>query len=154
MIRLGELVMILDLHQQGLSVSVIARPLECDRKTVRKYIERGLQTPAYGPREPRASVVTPFEPYLRERVAAFPELTGSRLLRQIKELGYAGGYTAVKDFLRTVRPPALQAFERRFETPPGKQAQVDFPFFRTVLPTSPAASGSSSCSRWCSAIAA
>jgi hypothetical protein len=28
--------------QQGLSVSAIARHLERDRKTVRKYIERGL----------------------------------------------------------------------------------------------------------------
>ena len=60
MIRLGELVMILDLHRQGLSVSAIARQLERDRKTVRKYIERGLQAPAYGPRHPRASVVTPY----------------------------------------------------------------------------------------------
>jgi transposase-like protein len=34
--------MILDLHRQGLSVSAIARQLECDRKTVRKYIDRGL----------------------------------------------------------------------------------------------------------------
>lgn len=137
MIRLGELVMILDLHQQGLSVSAIARQLECDRKTVRKYIERGLKAPAYGPRQPRASVVAPFETYLRERIAAFPELTGSRLLREIKELGYSGGYTAVKDFLRTVRPKALQAFERRFETPPGKQAQVDFAYFRTVFTDQP-----------------
>ena len=137
MIRLGELVMILDLHRQGLSVSAIARQLERDRKTVRKYIERGLAAPAYGPRQPRLTVVTPFAPYLRERIAAFPELTGSRLLREIKELGYAGGYTAVKDFLRTIRPRALQAFERRFETPPGKQAQVDFAFFRTVFTDQP-----------------
>jgi transposase len=114
-IRLGELVMILDLHRQGLSVSAIARQLECDRKTVRKYIERGLKAPAYGPRQPRTTVVAPFERYLRDRLAAFPELTGSRLLREIKELGYSGGYTAVKDFLRTVRPRALQVFERRFE---------------------------------------
>jgi DNA-binding NarL/FixJ family response regulator len=42
-IRLGELVMILDLHRQGLSVSAIARQLARDRKTVRKYIERGLE---------------------------------------------------------------------------------------------------------------
>jgi transposase len=138
-IRLGELVMILDLHRQGLSVSAIARQLERDRKTVRKYIERGLAAPAYGPREPRPSVVTPFAPYLRERIAAFPELTGSRLLREIKELGYVGGYTAVKDFLRTIRPRALQAFERRFETPPGKQAQVDFAFFRTAFTDQPGA---------------
>ena len=139
MIRLGELVMILDLHRQGLSVSAIARQLERDRKTVRKYIERGLAAPAYGPRQPRPSVVTPFAPYLQERVAAFPELTGSRLLREIKELGYAGGYTAVKEFLRTIRPRALQAFERRFETPPGKQAQVDFAFFRTTFTDQPGA---------------
>ena len=56
--------MILDLHRQGLSVSAIARQLERDRKTVRKYIERGLAAPACGPREPRPSVVTPFVPYL------------------------------------------------------------------------------------------
>jgi transposase len=138
-IRLGELVMILDLHRQGLSVSAIARQLERDRKTVRKYIERGLDPPAYGPRHPRSTVVTPFAPYLRERIAAFPELTGSRLLREIKELGYTGGYTAVKDFLRIVRPKALQAFERRFETPPGKQAQVDFAYFRTAFTDEPSA---------------
>jgi transposase len=136
-IRLGELVMILDLHRQGLSVSAIARQLERDRKTVRKYIERGLAAPAYSPREPRPAVVTPFAASLRDRIAAFPELTGSRLLREIRELGYAGGYTAVKDFLRTIRPRALQAFERSFETPPGKQAQVDFAFFRTVFTDQP-----------------
>ena len=139
MIRLGELVMILDLHRQGLSVSAIARQLECDRKTVRKYIGRGLDPPTYGPRQPRSTVVTPFEPYLRERIAAFPELTGTRLLREIKELGYSGGYTAVKDFLRIVRPKAVHAFERRFETPAGKQAQVDFAYFRTVFTDEPGA---------------
>ena len=84
-------------------------------------------------------MVAAFETYLRERIAAFPELTGSRLLREIKELGYSGGYTALKDFLRTVRPKALQAFERRFETPPGKQAQVDFAYFRTVFTDQPGA---------------
>jgi transposase len=45
-IQLGELIMILDLHQQGLSVSAIARRVGIDRKTVRKYIERGLEPPS------------------------------------------------------------------------------------------------------------
>jgi hypothetical protein len=63
--------MILDLHRQA--VSAIARQLERDRKTVRKYIERGREPPAYRPRRPRSTVVTPFAPYLRERIAAFPE---------------------------------------------------------------------------------
>jgi len=35
---------------QGLSVAAIARHTGRDPKTVRKYIERGIEAPAYGPR--------------------------------------------------------------------------------------------------------
>jgi transposase len=56
------------------------------------------------------------------------------LLREIRAFGYSGGYSAVTDFLRTVRPAAIAPFEVRLmlrirfahETPPGRQAQVDF----------------------------
>jgi hypothetical protein len=46
-----------------------------------------------------------FEPYLRQRLAAFPQLTGRRLHRELRELGYSGGYTILTDLLR-------QAFDR------------------------------------------
>ena len=52
MIKLGELVMILDLHRQGLSVSAIARQVGIDRKTVRTYIAKGLEPPWRGLRNP------------------------------------------------------------------------------------------------------
>ena len=52
MVTLGELVMILDLARQGLTVTAIARRTGHDRKTVRKYIERGLEPPAYKPGSP------------------------------------------------------------------------------------------------------
>lgn len=140
MIKLGELMMILDLHRQGLSVSAIARQTGADRKTVRKYIERGMAAPCYGPRKPRGTVIDPYADYLRERVAAYPGLTGRRLFRELTARGYQGGYTAVTDFLRDVRPPPQQGFEVRFETPPGAQAQVDFAQFHVVFtdePTTP-----------------
>ena len=38
MVRLEGVVMILDLHRQGLTVSEIARQSGLDRKTVRRYI--------------------------------------------------------------------------------------------------------------------
>ena len=60
MIKLGEVVMILDLHRQGLTVSAIARELGVDRKTVRRCIARGLETPVYGPRKPRKRLIDPF----------------------------------------------------------------------------------------------
>jgi transposase len=83
----------------------------------------------YGPRKPRPRLIDPFVPYLRERVTAYPGLTGQRLWRELRDRGYAGGYTAITDLLRELRPTHLPAFEVRFETPPGDQAQVDFAHF-------------------------
>src|SRR5204862_7154747 len=97
-IQLGELVMILDLHRQGLSVSAIARRVGIDRKTVRKYIQRGLEPPSYGPRKHRPRRLAPFEAYLRQRVATYPRLPASRRLREIREHGYFPGYTPLAHF--------------------------------------------------------
>lgn len=121
--------MILELHRQGVSVSAIARQLGIDRKTVRTHIAKGLTAPAYSPRPPREHLIDPFTSYLRERLAAFPALTGRRLWRELKERGYRGGYTAVTDVLRDLRPAKQTGFEVRFETRPGEQAQVDFAQF-------------------------
>lgn len=118
-------------------MSAIARQTGVDRKTIRKYIERGLEAPAYEPRKSRSTVIDPFKAYLRERVAAFPGLSGRRLLRELRDRGYAGGYTVVTDFLRDVRPASQPGFEVRFETGPGEQAQVDFAQFQVVFTDEP-----------------
>ena len=129
-VTLGEIVMIQNLKSEGLSISQIAARTGLDRKTVRKYLDRGLEAPVYGPRQPRERVIAPYEAYLRGRITNFPDLSGKRLFREIKSQGYKGGYTAVTDFLREARPPQQASFERRFETPPGQQAQVDFAEFK------------------------
>ncbi len=131
--------MILDLHRQGAGVSAIARRTGLDRKTVRKVIASGLEPPAYGPRQAKVTQLQPFEPYLRERLDAVPELTGRRLHRELAAAGYRGGYTILTDLLREIRPVAALPFEVRFETPPGRQAQVDFAHFRTVFTDEPGA---------------
>ena len=137
MLQAGELFVILDLHRQGLSVSAIARKLDLDRKTVRKYIERGLEAPVYGPRAPRPMKVDAYLHFLRDRIRAYPGLSAVRLLREIRALGYGGGYSSVKDALRELRPPRETHFEHRFETAPGEQAQVDFCQFKTVFTDEP-----------------
>ena len=129
--------MILDLHRQGVSVSDIARRVGLDRKTVRKYIARGLEPPVGKARRPRALLIDGVAPYLRERLAAYPELSGRRLWREVRDLGFKGGYTSVTGFLHDIRPAGVPAFERRFETPPGRQAQVDFAQFRTEFADDP-----------------
>lgn len=129
--------MIHDLKRQGLSISAIARKLGLDRKTVRKHLEGGVTAPVYGPRTPRARLLEAFEPYLHERILAFPDLSGRRLLREIRGMGYRGGYTAVTDYLRDARPVRAPRFERRFETPAGRQGQVDFAQFRVEFADEP-----------------
>ncbi|MDA9406052.1 IS21 family transposase [Bradyrhizobium sp. CCBAU 45384] len=138
MLKLGELVMILDLHRQGLSVSAIARQLGVDRKTVRAYIAKGLEPPVYKKRAARPGIVDHFEAYLRERLAAYPALTAVRLWRELKERGFVGGYSTVRDRVRELRPAQPATFEVRFETPAGEQAQVDFARFEVEFIDEPA----------------
>jgi transposase len=129
--------MILELHRQGLSPTAIARQLGIDRKTVRKYIARGIDPPNYRaqPRRPRHT--DDFLPYLQERLAAYPGLSAVRLLRELRERGFSGGYTAVKRAVQEIRPARERRFEVRFETPPGEQAQVDFARFEVVFADAP-----------------
>lgn len=112
MLELGEIVVIQQLKDEGLSVKAIAQRTGLDRKTVRKYLKLGLQAPAYGPRAPRPSLLDPFKDYLSGRLTEYPGLRASRLLREIRELGYPGGYTTIKDFVLTVRPVPLNSLVR------------------------------------------
>jgi transposase len=130
--------MILDLHRQGLSVSAIARQLGVDRKTVRTYIAKGLARRPTGS-APAPGMVNRFEPYLRWRLTAYPALTALRLFREIKERGYSGRYSVVRDRVRDLRPTRSAGYEVRFETPPGEQAQVDFARFEVEFADEPGA---------------
>jgi transposase len=84
MVQLGELMMILDFHRQGLSISAIARRTGRDPKTVRKYIERGLEPSAYGPRQAgRPSKLAPkFSILVWVRSLSSVPIRGKRILSQ------------------------------------------------------------------------
>lgn len=48
----------------------------------------------------------------------------------VQTAGYSGGYSQLKAFVRQVRPMPTPEPVIRFETPAGRQAQVDFARFR------------------------
>jgi len=52
-------------------------------------------------------------------------------------MGHNGGYTAITDYIRGVRPARTRIFERRFDTPAGRQAQVNFTQFRVEVTVEP-----------------
>ena len=119
-----EAVEIRVLRRQGKSIREIARMLEVSRNTVRRYL-RGEGLLRYE-REARPSKLDPYKQYIDERVkAAAPDwIPATVLLREVKALGYPGGYTILKDRLATLRPVAKPEPLIRFETEPGRQMQL------------------------------
>ncbi len=112
------------MHQQGLSITDIAELTGFDRKTVRKWL-RQPGPPRYGPRAPRPSKLDSYTPYLNERLSA-GVWNAVVLLREVRDRGYTGGYSILKGYLHPKRQAARAVAVRRFETPPGQQAQVDW----------------------------
>ncbi len=130
-IKIEELIMLLDLQRQGLSISAMAEQLHLDRKTVRKYLSQGEhRAPKYSPRLPRPCLIDPHLEYLRQRLLAVPGISATRLIREIRQFGYAGGHTVASQAIRELRPPKPTVYAVRFETAPGQQAQVDFAEFK------------------------
>jgi hypothetical protein len=108
------------MKQMGLSVSAISELTGYDRKTVRKYLLNPEGVPDYGPRVAEPSKLDPHKPFLADRLKA-GVWNAQVLLREIRQRGYGGGYTILKDWLHPQRTAACTAAVRRFETPPGKQ---------------------------------
>lgn len=52
-------------------------------------------------------------------------------------MGYEGAYSTLTEYLRLIRPATPRQFERRFETPACKQAQVDFAEFQVEFTDEP-----------------
>ena len=48
------------------------------------------------------------------------------ILESLKVEGYSGGKTIIKDYVQPFRPPKSIPAVSRYETPPGKQAQMDW----------------------------
>ncbi len=119
------------MHRQGKGIREIARETGIARNTVRAIL-RGEHGGRYGPREPRPTKLGPYVDYLRDRLerAGKVQLHATVLLRELREQGYDGGITQLKEYLRMIRPAPEPEQVVRFETAPGKQLQIDFVVFR------------------------
>ena len=91
-----------EFKRQGLSVCAIAAVTGFDRKTVRKYLIDPMKQPRYGPRPKRAGPLEEFKSYVDERLSA-GVWNAVVLLREVRERGYRGGYTTLKDDLQPKR---------------------------------------------------
>jgi len=136
MISTEELMTIKILHKQGHSKRSIAKQLGASRNTVTKHLSKDADKPSYQPRPDVGHKLDPYKSYIKERIeSAMPiHLSAVVILREIKEKGYDGGITRVREHLVQLRGNAVAAKIIRFETEPGKQMQVDWGKMRGGTP--------------------
>jgi transposase len=115
-------------EQKGLNPAQIARELNLDPRTVAKW----LQTPRFRPRTStmKSSKLDPFKDSIVRLLEAHP-YTAVQILQRIREEGYDGAYTIVKDYVRKVRPRRAPAF-LKLAFAPGECAQVDWGSHLTI----------------------
>jgi len=118
-----------DLHEhQHLTAPQIARELHLDPRTVAKWLAHGKFTQRV--MELRQSKLDAYKPQIVRWLAAHP-YTAAQIFLRLREAGYAGGQTIVKDYVRQIRPPATKAF-LTLAFAPGECAQVDWGQFGTI----------------------
>ena len=83
----------------------------------------------YAPRPPAPHKLDPYTGIIDARLEEYPGLSAQRLFDEVRAAGYPGGYSRVRDYVRAVRPREPTESVVRFETPAGRQGQVDFATF-------------------------
>lgn len=131
MLELEQAMQIRILHGQGWSLRQIAAELGLSRNTVRRYAQSD-DMPEYGPRSERGSKLDPHKDYLKERIdSAAPDWIPATVLhRELVERGFTGSERLVRLYVSGLKPVIEPEPDNRFETPPGRQMQVDWGVFR------------------------
>lgn len=105
------------LAKQGTTRRAIARALGVSRNTVRALLDAhqaGRETEHIAverrpSRAPRAQKLDPYKPRIAELIARFPDITAQRVFETLRDEGFDGGYTGIKKYVRSVRPPKKPA---------------------------------------------
>lgn len=119
------------LKKHGLSLRQIAQEVSCAVNTVRRHLALA-DGPKYERKIKRETKLAAHVGYLNERQASAKPLwiPATVLYREIAGLGYDGGISQLRAYLRTLKPVQSAEPVVRFETEMGEQMQVDWVEFR------------------------
>lgn len=133
------------LSSQGMSRRAIARALKVGRNTVREILgnheERRIRPHSTLPVPrviTRTSKLDSFRPQVDELLRQYLDITAQRVFEILRERGFDGGYTGVKDLVRRIRPKPPP--KPSLETPPripGDMAECDWSSYPVTFTHAP-----------------
>ena len=115
----------------------IARDLSVSRWRVARVIKQhhaSRDEPCLGPANsqlpaavsPYGSKLDEFQSQIDRLLQRYPNITVTRMLEELRKEGYTGGYTILRQRVKTLRREPKKPLVVRFETAPGVQAQMDW----------------------------
>jgi len=129
MIKPEEVMNIRSLIKQGYSYRAISRMVGVDRRVVKKYAEQGV-LPVYKNIN-RASQLDIYKPLIKGWLAQ-EDYQATKIHELLVLEGFKGSYDIVRRYVYTLKQERDRVAYVRFETTPGKQAQVDFGDFKII----------------------
>jgi len=109
-------------EQKGLNPTQIAGELDLDPRTVARWLHQKRFCPRKSSQRP--SKLDPFKDSIIRMLETHP-YSAAQILQRIREEGFDGAYTILKDYVRKIRPRRSAAF-LKLAFAPGECAQVDW----------------------------
>jgi transposase len=123
-------------YMEGLSIRAISRHLHVSRKTVRRSLGK-LPSRPHGDKARRASLLDQYEPQIRDWLLTTPELRATQLLERLRQRGYTGGVSILRELVRKLRPAPDTRVYLTVKHAPAGTMQVDWGDFGFALPGVP-----------------
>ena len=119
---------------EGKGIRAIARETKLGRKKVRKLLGLAKGKVPPKPTQPRDSILSPYDDTIRKALDECADIRAPAMLDRLRNGGYQGGISVVRERLRQLRPrPKQEAFFTR-SYGPGRMLQVDWGDFGFAIP--------------------
>jgi transposase len=123
---------IITLHNQGWSIRRLSRELRISRRRLHRVLVSNsvLRDATLGeviiPKKKRLSKLDPYKEFIAELLDKYNNITGQRLYERLREKGYDGKTTILRDYLKNIRQVGSKTPVRLTETDPGQRAAHDW----------------------------
>ncbi|MBA7541489.1 hypothetical protein ES705_33803 [subsurface metagenome] len=124
---------VITLHiQKGWPIRRVSRELGISRERVRRWLVSNSvlrdTTPAgeITLKKKRPSKLDPYKDFIAGLLEKYSDITGQRVYEHLKQKGFDGEITIVRDYLKSIRNVVSKTPVRMVETDPGRRAAHDW----------------------------
>ena len=107
------------------NISETAKQSNCDWRTAKKYLSTDNIQEINKTRQKKKTKLDGFKDIIKDKYLNY-NATRYSIYLFIKDKGYLGGYSTVRNYINSLKDEKEKKAHVRFETSPGEQAQVDW----------------------------